>query len=347
MRLADTQVVTYGAPTVRPEARYPQPFDDRTLALAVGISWPALWYFVLNAHKFYHHRTIPKKSGGERVLHVPDAKLARAQRKVLRKIFNKVDYPAWVAAYVPGRSVVEAAEVHAGRGALIVLDIKDFFPSTRRAWVRDALQGELGLGRKASEILATLLTAPEVPGTRTRFILPQGAPTSGAVANLVAMHRLDPGVRAVCAEFGMDYTRYADDLAFSSMEPVSRETVNRFIRAIIRAIRRSQYHVNYDKIRVHRRDRQQRLLGLTINEHPNLPRPLYRKLRALVHHCVTRGFAQTAAEQGYESSGVLESYLYGYLSYAASVAPARAAKLQAQLRGCVPGSAPKQAQGGL
>jgi RNA-directed DNA polymerase len=339
MRLLAPEFKQYNVPPVRSGVRYPQPFDDRTLALATGISLPTLWYFVWHAHALYKCHTIPKKSGGKRLLHVPDDRLARAQTKILKRILNCVDYPKWVSAYVQERSTIDAAAVHANRQVLVVVDIKDFFLSTKRAWVRDALEQELGLERKVSEILATLLTAPKTPGVKKQFIVPQGAPTSGAVANLVAMHRLDPLVLEVCEKYDMDYTRYADDLAFSRESKMGRGEASAFVSALIQAVRTSGYRVNYEKIRVQRRDRQQRLLGLTINSHPNYPKKDYRRLRALVHHCVTRGFEQVAQEQGYAHPGELEAHIDGLLTYLSHIAPDRAERLRAQLEGKVDAAA--------
>lgn len=318
-----------------PEARdvsYPQPFDGHTLAYALGLRPAALWFFVLKAYTLYSTVEISKKSGGVRTLHIPDNRLMRAQRRILRTFLHAVDYPPWVSAYVPGRAIIDAARVHAGRPALIVLDLENFFTSTRRAWVRDAFKREFGLSDLATQLLATLVTAPTLPGINERFIIPQGAPTSGATANIVAMHRLDPHVLAVCERYGMDYTRYADDLAFSRIEPIDRSETEAFIYEIIRAVRSSGYRVNYDKIRVQRQAQQQRLLGLTINAYPNLPKRAARQLRALVHQCTLNGYEQTAAKYGFEGADAVEAYVKGMLAYTAGVCPERASRWGGLLR---------------
>lgn len=299
------------------------------------LSTPALWYFVRYAYKLYERREIPKKSGGKRVLHIPDTRLAWAQRRLLGAFLNRVEYPPWVSAYIPGRAPIDAAKLHAGRSALIILDLKDFFPSTKRAWVRDAVQAEFGVNRTVAELLATLCTAPLIPGVNEKFAVPQGAPTSGAVANIVAMHRLDPLVLEICERYGMDYTRYADDLAFSRDVETDRETVALFIGEIIRAIQASGYRVNYDKIRVQRPHQQQRLLGMTINERPNLPDKTFRRLRTLVHQATTQGYNNTASKWGFESGDALDSYIEGMLAYAAALAPERVAALRQKRLGRV------------
>lgn len=291
----------------------------------------ALWYLVLHAHTLYERHTIPKKSGGERVLHLPDPRLHFVQRRILETFLNRVEYPEHVSAYVPGRGILEAGTQHAGRPLLIVIDLKDFFPSTRRSWVRDAYKEYLGIEDQPAEMLATLTCAPWIPGQKQRFIVPQGAATSGAAANLVAMQRLDPHILETCANHGMTYTRYADDLAFSREKPMSREDVSAFIKEILVNIKTSGYRTNFKKIRVLRPHKQQRLLGMTLNVKPNVPKISYRKLRAQVHCCATQGYEAAAARNGFEDGFAMAQYLNGWLAYASGLAPERIAPLKARL----------------
>lgn len=331
MRSCDSRLDILDAPATT-NANHLQPFDGHTLAAALRLHPASLWYFVLKAHTLYTTRQIRKKSGKLRTLHIPDDRLMRTQRKVLQAFLNRVDYPPWVSAYVPGRTTVDAARVHAGRPALIVVDLENFFTSTKRSWVRDAFAAEFHVNRPTAEMLATLVTAPWVPGKNAQFVVPQGAPSSGATANIVAMHRLDPLILEVCADFGMDYTRYADDLAFSRAQPLSRDHASAFIYAIVRAIRRSGFRVNYEKIRVQRQGAQQRLLGLTINDHPNLPKRVYRGMRALTHQCAVHGYENTAKLHGFECGDALEAYLHGMFAYAEPLAPQRIRALRARLQ---------------
>lgn len=316
-----------------PPTPWPRPFEAWGVARALTLCNSTLWFYVLHTHKLYTRHAIPKKSGKLRILHVPDQRLAWAQRRILRTFLDPYPWPAHVSAYVLGRSPVETARLHANRPFLAIVDLKDFFPSVPRGWVKDALVELLGLYGESAEILATLVTAPWEPGVKAKYRVPQGAPTSGAIANLVAVHRLDPGILDVCARFGMTYTRYADDLAFSRETPVCAEEASAFIRAILRAVRHAGFFINYDKIRVQRRNRQQRLLGMTINEFPNIPKRDYRRVRAMAHHIRHKGYAVVAKEQGYESAEALSSYMDGIISYYRSVSPQRADNILKQLRG--------------
>lgn len=305
-----------------------QPFDAAGLSLAAQIPLQTLWHHTLTAHAQYTVHRIPKKSGGTRTLHEPSKQLAWVQRQLLRCFLDQYPWPAHVSAYVTGRNTLAAAVEHANRPVLIVVDIKDFFPSTKRSWVKKAVMAELNLGEQAADVFAALVSCPWTPTERKHYCVPQGAPTSGAVANLVAVHRLDPRILRVCAEFGMTYTRYADDLAFSRAADLSKDDTSRFIRAIMRAIYASGYWVNRDKIRVQRRNQQQRLLGLTLNAFPNIPYRRYKQMRALAHQAGQCGYEEVAKRWGFADGHHAEAYLDGICAYFQGINPNKAHQLR-------------------
>lgn len=316
-------------PDIDPTLEYLQPVDATTLASALGMTEQGLWGLVHTVHKQYHCVDIPKKSGGTRRLHLPTPGLAWTQTRILDAFLNRVHYPEHVTAYVRGRSTLDAAQKHAGHPILIVVDLKDFFLSTPRLWVRTAIETELKQTHRVASLLATLTTAPTEPGVRGRFIVPQGAATSGAVANLVAMGRLDPQMLEIAARHDLVYSRYADDLAFSVKTEIGHAATGELVREILQGVRASGYLPNYDKVRVQRTNTQQRLLGLCVNAHPNLPCRTYRTVRALAHSVRVRGADYTAARYGYASAEALEAYLRGMAAYTHHVAPGK-------VRGVVP-----------
>lgn len=315
-----------------PAARlaWEQPLDARGLAIALDVRISSLWNAVLHTASFYRVAQIPKKSGAIRTLHIPDDKMAWVQRRMLRAFFDRIEWPEHVSAYVLGRAPTDAAALHAGRPVLVILDLKDFFPTTKRQWVRDAFVEMMGFGQEAAEMAANVCTCPwQLTAPKARFRVPQGAPTSGAAANLVACHRLDPRILEICGKYGMLYTRYADDLAFSRETDLSREETSGFIREIIEAIKASGFRVNYDKIRVQRKNRQQRLLGLTINEFPNVPKNTYRRLWAIVHRCSTKGIDVVAASWGV-SPELADQQIRGHLIYCGDINPQKLEPLRAK-----------------
>lgn len=310
----------------------PPVFDTMSLAHSLGIRNRTLMGLIVRRAKLYKKFVIPKKSGGKRVIHSPDPKLKYVQARVLERFFTKIKYPEHIAAYVPERTTRYSAEKHAGKPLLIVIDLKDFFPSTRRAWIRRALQAEFNLPFEVVSAIADIATIPVDTLTGTRYVVPQGAPTSGAICNWVAHHRIDKPVLEECAKWNMAYTRYADDLAFSSEVQLTRDDTNKFIRAICKIIKKSGYEVNRKKLRVTRPGRQQRLLGMTINAKPNIIRLHYRKLRARIHNCKIKGFDAVAREMRMESGEQLKSQIMGKISYYHMINPVKAAKLKQQFQ---------------
>jgi len=313
----------------------PWVIDAMTLAHRLGIRNRTMMYLIMQRQALYNVFTIPKKTGGKRIIHSPAPRLKFAQTRLLERFFTNIEYPEHIAAYVSERTTRYSAEKHTGKALLIVIDLKDFFPSTRRSWIRRALQEEFKLPFEVVSAIADLSTVPVHTPTGTRYVVPQGAPTSGAVCNWVAHNRIDKRILVECAKHNMAYTRYADDLAFSRKEHMSREETNQFIRTICKIISKAGYTVNRKKLRVARPGRQQRLLGMTVNSKPNIIRLHYRKLRARIHNCKTKGFDQVAREMGMLNGGQLQSQIAGKIAYYHMINPIKAAKLKAQFEEAV------------
>jgi RNA-directed DNA polymerase len=172
----------------------------------------------------YHYRLLVKRSGGVRLIETPKATLKALQRRVLSGILDRVPVHPDVHGFVSGRSIVTYAQPHVRQDVLLRLDLENFFPAFPAARIQ-ALFRTLGYPETVADRLGGLCSnsAPaEVykalpPEARTLYArphLPQGAPTSPALANLMA-YRLDCRLSALARTAGGRYTRYADDLAFS------------------------------------------------------------------------------------------------------------------------------------
>lgn len=312
-------------------AGMPWAFDNTSVALSLGIRTRTLMHLILSRNTQYTEYKIPKKSGGTRVIHAPNRMLKYVQGKLLERYLNVLEYPEHIAAYVPGRTTRFSAEQHTGKKILIVMDLKDFFTNTRRSWVRQVFHHHFHYSHYVSSLLADMCTLGRAGPLGMQHFVPQGAPTSGAVCNWVAHYRIDNPILDICKKWEMDYSRYADDLAFSSNKLLDRREANRFVREITQTVKKGGYRVNYKKLRVTRYNKQQRLLGMTVNEKPNIIRVHYRKLRARLHHCKHDGFDKVATEMGLESGDQLESQIAGMISYYHMINPEKAAKLKQQL----------------
>jgi RNA-directed DNA polymerase len=153
----------------------------------------------------YASFSIPKRRGGSRTIEAPNDKLKALQRRVLHRLLNPLPMHPAATGFVRGRSIVDNARPHVGRGVVINLDLADFFPSIAAERVAAAFRG-LGWDADAAAILSRICT--------NEGHLPQGAPTSPAISNLVC-RRLDERLARLVSQFDGHYTRYADDITVS------------------------------------------------------------------------------------------------------------------------------------
>jgi len=291
----------------------------------------------------YRYRWFPKSGGGSRLLEVPKTRLRTVQRRVLHGILDLIPPHELAHGFSPGRSLLGFATPHCGRALLLRLDLESFFASVTSARV-------FGIFRSAGypEGIARLLTAicthrtaehvlgsaPEEmarsPDERWRILkrlaaphLPQGAPTSPALANLAAFG-MDVRLASAAASVGARYTRYADDLAFSFDSAGARRAGRVHILAAGLAMDEG-FSVQFRKTRFVRRGAAQRLAGLVLNERPNVPRREFDRLRAMLHRAVQRGPASVAGLR----PGNPQAQLLGRIAWVEQANPARSKKLRA------------------
>ena len=276
----------------------PQLATEQDLAAWLGISLSRLRWYTHDrpADTIWHYvrYTVPKRTGGERVILAPKRELKALQRRVLTGLLASVPVAPSAHGFVPGRSILTNARAHVGRQVVLKLDLKDFFPSVTYPRVR-GLFVALGYSFAVSSALALLCTEYERIPTEfngaTRFVsvgprhLVQGAPTSPRLANLVAW-RLDRRLGGLAAKRGYTYTRYADDLVFSSDAP---EAVHALRQVVQRIVAEEQFVVNKAKTRVSRRSARQIVTGLVVNDGVSTPRQLRRRMRAILHNAQATG----------------------------------------------------------
>jgi hypothetical protein len=157
----------------------------------------------------------------------------------------------------------------------IHLDLSDFFGSTRQSWIRNYLHRELDYNHEVSGLLATLLTVTlEDEKGRKWAGVPQGGKASGDITNLVADWRLDRPMQQMLATQAHQwtYSRYADDLYLTCPVNVPYDETNKFLEDVRRVIRASGYRVNEKKTHVQRPHKQQKLLGVVLNQKLNMPK---------------------------------------------------------------------------
>lgn len=217
------------------------------------------------------------------------------------------------------------------RGVKVHLDLKDFFSNTRSSWIRDYFSEEVGYNARAANVLASVMTTPVkvAHGAKTVVVrgVPQGAPTSGDICNLVADHRLDGLIKSHVEPLGWVYTRYADDLYFSHHKNLPREEVDGLINSVRDCVKRAGWRTNNEKDEVQRPGKQQRLLGVTLNAKANIPHQQYKKIRHMLYRCWRDGFDAEAARQG-KTGGRLVTELTGKLNWFKALNPAKTERLR-------------------
>jgi RNA-directed DNA polymerase len=239
----------------------------------------------------YARFTIPKRRGGARTIQAPSDKLKALQRRILHRLLNPLPMHPAATGFARGRSIVDNARPHVGRGVVINLDLADFFPSITAEHVVTAFRG-LGWNAEAATILSRICTH--------EGHLPQGAPTSPAISNLVC-RRLDERLTKLVKRFDGHYTRYADDMTISlpglghnkrlrckpkNIPPFKQPRFpSRSLITTIRSIIEEEgFAIQMKKkLRVQRPHQRQTATGLVVNRTIHLPRAIRRRIRAMQH----------------------------------------------------------------
>lgn len=307
----------------------------------------------------YRRWSVPKKSGGRRPICAPKPKLKKAQNWLRESILEKVEVSQAAMAFRPARHIGHNAAAHAhlpgGPAIVMRLDLENFFPSIGVGLVKRAFERE-GYNEGVSTLLALLCTQRERIALKldgkvhhvgvSERTVPQGAPTSPALTNLLC-RRLDARMTGMARHFGFTYTRYADDLVFSS--PDDKANAQAMQSGAAKIIAESGFVLNEKKTAVMRRHKRQSVTGLVVNA-PSRPksdagsdggeaastwaapqsagerisRRDLRNFRALLHNIQVQGREAVSAKLGQDSL----AYARGYLSFVHMVSPQQEAKIR-------------------
>ncbi len=293
----------------------------------------------------YRYRLVPRRSGLPRVIEAPKARLKEIQRWVLREILVHVAEHEAAHGFTRGRSVVTNAQQHIGQEAVLTLDLRDFFASVAAGRVFGIFR-TVGYSAPVAHVLTGLTTNTipqavwrDVPRTtdprlvQPRFWLsrqlatphlPQGAPTSPALANLAAF-RFDRRLAGLAASMGLRYSRYADNLTFSGPSRLRRRRVH-FQELVTEIAREEGFAVNESKSALRTAGGRQAVCGIVVNVRPNVVRAEYDQLKAILHNIVENG----PESQNHDGIGDFQAHLRGRISWVGAVNPARGEKLRRQ-----------------
>ncbi len=273
--------------------------------------------------KHYHYRVLAKGAGTVRIIEAPKPTLKELQRRILSEILNKLPLHPAVHGFRRGRSIKTFASPHVGKRVLLKMDLQDFFLNITGVRVQTIFR-TMGYPESVADLLGGICTN-SVPGHGDLYArphLPQGAPTSPALANICA-YRIDCRLTGLARSAGAVYTRYADDLAFSGDADFERR-VERFSIHVAAILMEEGFTVNHRKTRIMRQAVRQRLAGLTTNQHVNVVRADFDALKALLTNCVRKG----APSQNREGHPMFRAHLEGRVGFVESINPAKGARLR-------------------
>ena len=206
-------------------------------------------------------------------LNVPNMLLKTAQRRILNRILYTLPVSEYASAYVPGKSLRDNAIPHTGKEVVVKLDVSQFYDHIDDDMVFMIFR-QLDISDTATSLLTNLCVC--------QGRLPQGAPTSPYLANLVMKH-FDERVGKHCKEYGIAYTRYCDDMTFSGTnESMQQAQIIPYIRKMLY---RMGFSLNETKTKFVNSAQQQRVTGIVVNEKSQVPRALRRKIRQVVYYC--------------------------------------------------------------
>jgi hypothetical protein len=279
-----------------------------------------------------------------RLLETPKPELKELQRRILAEILDRVPVHPAVHGFVKGRSIATFAAPHTGKAVVLRLDLDHFFPAFPAARIQ-ALFRTLGYPEPIADRFGGISSnsaprslwlerpidvAPRLwNDARALYMrphLPQGAPTSPALANLMAFH-LDCRLTGLARSVGAVYTRYADDLAFSGGADFDR-AVERFSSHAAAIALEEGFSVNHHKTRIMRRGTRQSLVGIVVNEGLNLRRRDLERLEAILTNCARRG----PASQNRENHPDFRAQLEGRVGYVEMINPEKARQLKSILQ---------------
>lgn len=258
-----------------------------------------LWFGNPN-HVFHRYREfeIPKKSGGKRKIAAPYSENYKHLLRYIGAILHAVYEPsAHAMGFVPGRSIVDNAKAHMGMRYIFNIDLKDFFPSFHFGRIYARLQVRpFNFTKEVAGMMAGICTMRIMAEDSTSdqpkycYVLPQGSPASPIITNLMC-DKLDFLLSSVAKRFGLRYTRYADDITFSSLHNVYQED-SKFRKELKRIIEALGFAINDKKTRLNIVGNRQEVTGLTVSDAKvNVSRQYIKDLRSILYIWEKYGYA--------------------------------------------------------
>ena len=280
-------------------------YNPTHLSALVGYKKEYLKKASLFPNYFYRDFEVAKKNGSKRLISEPLPSLKEIQMWILRNILYKVPISAFAKAYRPTVSLLENLRFHKNQPKVFTLDLENFFPSIRVEAVENEFL-ELGYSRIISKLLSRLCTRD---GS-----LPQGAPTSPYLSNLV-FKVADAAIAAYCKEHKIRYTRYADDMSFSG-----DFDENKLLQIVTEIIEKMGLRINAKKTKLMTPDMRQTVTGVVVNQKPQVIFHERNQLRQALYYIQKFGFEEHREYKEINQKNYLE-HLLGKINFVLQINP--------------------------
>lgn len=255
--------------------------------------------YIKGTENLYESFDIPKKNGEVRCIHAPNEELKNVQKKLAEALYKHINscrqngnmHTKVSHGFEPGRSFITNAKIHRNKRIVVNLDLEDFFGSFHFGRVRGYFEknNNFLLPRDVATVLAQL--------TCYQGTLPQGAPTSPVITNMICAI-MDERILKCSKKYKLDYTRYADDLTFSTNDWKFLDKQEEFWAELRKEITNAGFKINEDKTRVQLFDSRQEVTGLVVNQKLRVNRDYYMTTRAMAHHLYKTGEFFVGDESG-------------------------------------------------
>lgn len=298
--------------------------------------------------RHYRYRWVCKSNGGSRLIENPKTRLKEIQRLILREILSQVPAHPAAHAFCSKRSISTFAAPHRGQRVVLRIDLRNFFPSVKKGRILGLFR-TIGYPEAVARLFSGLCTNsvplslfenqelssashPEMKSLYGDPHLPQGAPTSPALANLAAW-KLDCRLKGLSDKFDAVYTRYADDLVFSGGRSFERR-LSDFRVWVLAIVLDEGFMIHHRKTHVMPSGGRQQVAGVLINEHPNISRSEYDRMKAILFNCKRHGpLSQLGRYSAQKDSGVetisqLRHHLMGKISFVKMLNPVKGERLR-------------------
>jgi hypothetical protein len=333
------------------ESTWPSILDDAMLADALGITKRTL-YFVSSPwlqagldkktklkrnaplYKVFRlKKGINRKTGKEKYRYIqsPEPRLKYVQTQVAGKILDKADLPEYITGFRKGIGARVTAEKHAGKNIVVSLDINNYFNSIKQTHLLELFTDFFHYPERVAKILSEICTY--------KYFVPQGAPSSPSLSNLVGYYFFDEKVKSIAENYGFTMTRYADDITLSTdLDFPKKETTNsegklvitseidKMVKEISSTLKRAGFSLNQGKTKVMRSPARKWVLGQVVNCEPNILRRDYNALRCIVHNISVSSVEEQAERKGMTEYQFL-AWLKGKLTHLKQVNPRKGEKL--------------------